>query len=263
MSRSDITFARVVRSEWTKLRSLRSTWLLLGLTPVLTVVLAGAFGYGYGRQIRQGQATAGVGEAIDVTFVGLDLFALIIGVFGILQITGEYGSGQIRASLTAVPRRWLLLLAKAFVLALSTAAVMGPAVLLSFLAAQAMIGETGAGLGDHGAAQAVIGATVYPVAMGLLGLGLGAVLRQTAVTITLFVSVVLILPALLVPALPAALRRDTIPYVPIAAAQALYEQQSDAGPFTLLSPSTGLIVLIGWVSALLALGALVLNRRDA
>ena len=102
------------------------------------------------------------------------------------------------------------------------------------------------------------------VAMGLFGLGLGGVLRHTAVAITVFVAVLLILPAMLGPALPEDLEKKVIPYVPIAAAQAIYTQVRDAaGPFTLLSPWSGLLVLAGWVITLLVAGIVVLNRRDA
>jgi ABC-2 type transport system permease protein len=259
-----VTFGRVVRSEWTKLRSLRSTWIILGVTVILTVAFAAAFGRGYGTQIRSGEVTPSLGKAIDVTFIGLDLSTLIIGAFGILQMTGEYGSGLIRSSLTAVARRWPLLLAKALVLAVTTAVVMGLACLAAFVLGQAMIGDHGASLGDPGAVRAILGATAYAVAMGLFGLGLGAVLRHTAVAITGFVAVLLILPAMLGPALPEDLEKKVIPYVPIAAAQAIYTQVRDAaGPFTLLSPWSGLLVLAGWVITLLVAGIVVLNRRDA
>ncbi len=258
-----VTFGRVVRSEWTKLRSLRSTWIILAVTVILTVGFSAAFGRGYGGQIRSGEVSPSLDKAIDVSFIGLDLSALIIGVFGILQISGEYSSELIRASLAAVPRRWSLLLAKALVLATLTVAVMGPTVLVAFLACQEMIGAEGATLSDAGAARAVLGASVYPAAMGLIGLGIGALLRHTASSITAFVVVLLILPAMLSPALPAETEKTVLPYVPVAAAQAVYTQLPDAGEFLLLSPWPGLFVLTGWVIVVLVGGLVVLTRRDA
>jgi ABC-2 type transport system permease protein len=258
-----VRFDRVVRSEWTKLRSLRSTWIILGATVLLTVAFSAAFGYGHGSQIRTGEVTPSLDRAIDVTYIGLDLSALIIGVLGILQITGEYSSGLIRASLAAVARRWPLLLAKAVVLTGVTAVVMGPACLAAFLTCQAMIGADGATLDDSGVLPAILGATTYPVAMGLLGLGIGAVLRHTAVAITVFVAALLILPAMLSPALSDAAEKAVIPYVPVAAAQALYTQLPDTGSVPLLSPWSGLLVLTGWVTALVVLGIVALTRRDA
>jgi ABC-type transport system involved in multi-copper enzyme maturation permease subunit len=258
-----VTFTRVVRSEWTKLRSLRSTWIVLGGTMILTVGLAAAFGHGYGLQVRQAEVDPSPGKAIDVAFIGLDLPALIIGVLGILQMTGEYGNGLIRCSLMAVPTRWPLPVAKALVLTVVTTAVMGPAVLISFLVGQAMIGDAGVALRDPAALPAVLGATVYPVAMGAIGLGLGAVFRHTASAITVLVAAVLVLPAMLAPTLPDSVARDVLPYVPIAAAQAIYTQLPDTGEVPLLAPWSGLLVLLGWVAAGLAGGTAILIRRDA
>jgi ABC-2 type transport system permease protein len=260
---SGVTFGRVVRSEWTKLRSLRSTWIILAVTAILTVAFGAAFGYGYNSQLRSGEVTPSLDQAIDVTYIGLDLSALIVGVFGMLQMTGEYSSGQIRASLTAVARRRPLLLAKALVLTVTTAAVMAPACLATFLFAQAMIGADGASLADPGAVRAVLGATAYPVALGLIGLGIGAALRHTAVSITVFVAALLILPAMLAPILPDDTEKAVLPYVPVAAAQAVYAQLAQSGTIDLLSPWSGLLVLTGWVIALLLAGIVVLTRRDA
>src|SRR5262249_41306861 len=98
-----VTMGRVVRSEWTKLRSMRSTWVMLAAAALLTVGLAAAFGYGYGQQIHSGEVHPSTAEAASAAFLGLDLFALVAGVFGVMRMTGEYGSGLIRASLVAGP----------------------------------------------------------------------------------------------------------------------------------------------------------------
>lgn len=258
-----VTFGRVVRSEWTKLRSLRSTWIVLGVTVALTVGLAAAFGHGFGSQVRAGEVAPTVARSVDVTFIGIDLPALIMGVFGILQMTGEYGSGLIRTSLAAVPKRGPLLLAKAVVLAAVTAALMVPACLVSFVVCQALIGDQGAGLTDAGAPRAVLGAAAYPVAVALLGLGTGALLRHSAPTITVFVVVLLIVPVLLAPALPDDLEKAVLPYVPVAAAQATYALQAGGWPVPLLSPGRAALVLACWVIAVLAAGLAALSRRDA
>src|SRR5262249_48622174 len=118
-----VTTRRVVRSEWTKLRSVRSTWIVLAAAALLTAGLAAAFGYGYGQQMRGGAVQRSTAEAAKAAFLGLDLFALVIGVFGVMRMTGEYGSGLIRASLLAVPRRLPVLWAKALALAAVTAPV--------------------------------------------------------------------------------------------------------------------------------------------
>jgi ABC-2 type transport system permease protein len=257
-----VTLGRVIRSEWTKLRSLRSTWITLGAAALLTVGLSGAFGYGYNGAIQAGEVQPSTAEGLDVAFLALDLYALVIGVFGVLQMSGEYGSGMIRASLAAVPRRLPLLCAKALVLVAVIGVLSLAVCLASFLVSQAFAGSHGAALGDPGVPRAVLGAAAYPVAMGLLGLGLGTILRHTASALTVFVATLLVVPALLPAALSKAAEDTVMPYVPVVAAQAMYALEPD-GPFKMLSPGAGGAVLAAYVVAVLAGGAALLRRRDA
>jgi ABC-2 type transport system permease protein len=259
-----VTLGRVIRSEYTKLRTLRSTWITLGAGALLTVGLSGAFGYGYNGEIQAGQVQPTTAEGLEVAFLGLDLYALVIGVFGILQMSGEYGSGLIRASLAAVPRRLPLLWAKALLLVAVTGVLSLVVCLASFLVSQAFVGSHGAALSDPGVARVILGAAAYPVAMGLLGLGLGVVLRHTATAITGFVAALLIVPALLPAALSQKLEDTVMPYLPVIAAQATYAlEPSGSFPFKLLSPGAGGAVLAAYVIAVLAGGAALLWRRDA
>lgn len=257
-----VTMRRVVRSEWTKLRSVRSTWIVLAAAALLTVGLAAAFGYGYGQQIRSGEVQPSTAEAVSAAFLGLDLFALIVGVFGVMRMTGEYGSGLIRASLMAVPRRLPVLCAKALALAAVTAAVAAVVCLASLPVSQALAGGHGVGLGEEGVPRALLGAVAYPVAMGLLGLGTGAILRHTAAAITVFVTTLLVIPALLPAALSERAQDAVVKYLPVVAAQSLYNL-GDSGPTKLLAPGAGGAVLAGYVIVLLAGGAALLQRRDA
>jgi ABC-2 type transport system permease protein len=259
---SRITLGRVIRSEWTKLRSLRSTWITLGAAALLTVGLSGAFGYGYNGAIEAGEVQPTTAEGLEVAFLALDLYALVIGVFGVLQLSGEYGSGLIRASLAAVPRRLPLLWAKALLLVAVTGVLSLAVCLASFLVSQSFVGSHGAALSDPGVARVILGAAAYPVAMGLLGLGLGAILRHTATAITGFVAALLVLPALLPAALSESMEDNVVPYVPVVAAQAMYALEP-GGPFKLLSPGAGGAVLAAYVIAILAGGAALLWRRDA
>ena len=257
-----VTMGRVVRSEWTKLRSVRSTWIVLATAALLTVGLAAAFGYGYGQQVNSGEVQPSTAEAASAAFLGLDLFALVVSVFGVLQLAGEYGSGLIRASLVAVPRRLPVLWAKALVLVAVTAAVGVAVCFASFLVSQAFAGDHGAGLGDPGVPRAILAAAAYPVAMGLLGLGIGAMLRHTAAAITVFVAALLIIPALLPAALSQRLQDAVVKYLPVIAGQAMYNLGA-ASPTKMLAPGIGAIVLAGYVIVLLAGGAALLRRRDA
>jgi hypothetical protein len=201
-------------------------------------------------------------EGLDVAFLALDLYALVIGVFGVLQMTGEHGSGMIRASLAAVPRRLPLLWAKALVLVAVTGVLSLVVCFASFLVSQSFAGSHGAALSDPGVPRAILGAAAYPVAMGLLGLGLGAILRHTATAITVFVAALLVVPGLLPAALSQSVEDEVMKYVPVVAGQAMYALEP-GGPFELLPPGAGGAVLAAYVVAVLAGGAALLRRRDA
>lgn len=256
-----VTFPRVVHAEWTKLLSLRSTWAVFGLVGVITVALAGAIGW---SAHRAGGAAQTVADAVGRAFLGVDAFSLILGVFGILLMTGEYGSGLIRATLAAVPRRLPVLWAKALVLVAAAAPVMLVVCVASFLVGQAFV-DAGqrVGLGDPGVLRATLGAAAAPITLALIGLGTGAMIRHTAAAITVYVFTMLVLPGVLPAALSASLRDSVVPYVPVAASQAMYAVGGTDNPFKMLSPGGGSLVMLAWVAVVLAGGAVVLRRRDA
>jgi hypothetical protein len=258
-----ITFPRVVRAEWTKLVSLRSTWITLGAAAVLAVGLAGAIGYGVHRAVEGGDPPPALPEAVGAAFLPIDFFVLVFGVFGVLQMTGEYGSGLIRATLTAVPRRWPVAAAKAVVQVAVTLPVMVATALGSFLVFQAFLGDDGASLGDRGVPGAIAGAALCPVLVGLIGLGVGTAVRHTAGAITTLVAALFIVPVLLGPALPGDLEEDVMKYVPTVAGQAMYSVDGGGQPFETLSPGASAAVMVGWVALLLAGGVALLLRRDA
>ncbi len=247
MSAYRVTFPRVVRAEWTKLFGLRSTWVVAGSVAVLTVGVAGASGWHAQRAEVAG------------AFLGIDLFSLVLGVFGITMMTGEYGSGLARATFAAVPRRLPVLLAKAAVLAAAAAPLMLVVSVAALGANRVLAGHPGTGGSDL--VRATAGAVAAPVALALLGLGVGALVRHTATAITGYVLSVLVLPALLRAALPDQLGTDVVRYVPVAAAQAMYTMGGD-NPFRMLAPGPAALVTAAWVAAALAAGGVVLWRRD-
>jgi hypothetical protein len=258
-----VTFARVVRSEWTKLLSLRSTWIVLGALAVATTVLAGVIGWVANREPGTDQTLP---EAVGRAFLGVDLATFVLGVLGILLVTGEYGSGLIRATLAAVPRRLPVLGAKALALVTLTVPVMAAACVASLLAGQAFVdADQRVGFGDPVVLRATAGAAAAPVALGLIGLGIGAMVRHTAAAIAVYVAGALVLPALIPAALPDSWHESVLPYVPVAASQAMYSAQPDSAgsAVDLLSPGAGALVMLAWVLAVLAGGAAVLRRRDA
>jgi ABC-2 type transport system permease protein len=238
-----MTFRRVVWAEWTKLAALRSTWIVFGVVVLLTVGVAGAAGH-HTRTGRLGDA-----------FLGVDVFSLLLGVFGIMMITGEYGSGLIRATFAAVPRRVPVLAAKAVVLLLASLPVMALAS-AGALAADRLLGGP---ITEPHVLRVTIGAAVAPIGLALLGLGLGALVRHTAAAITVYVLSMLVLPALVQAVLPGDLGQRFVRYIPVAAAQGLYAVHN---PFRMLTPVPSALVLLAWVVAFLTAGAVVLWRRD-
>ncbi|MEV0719195.1 hypothetical protein [Asanoa sp. NPDC050611] len=249
-----LTLHGVVRAEWTKLLSLRSTRVVFAATAVLTVVFAGFIGW---NQARSGDAPTVAGA-----FLPIDLFSLVLGVFGVLTMTGEFSSGLARATFAAVPARLPVLGAKVVALAAVTLPVLAVTCVAALLANQAFAHGDRITLGDAGVLRATAGAAAAPLAMGLVGLAVGTLLRHTALAITVFVAALLVLPAILPATLPDHVAGDVLRFVPVAAGQALYATGPDGGPFDLLAPGAAALVLAGWVALLLAAAGIALGRRD-
>lgn len=251
-TRYKVSFPRVLRSEWTKMFSLRSNWIVLIGVPVLLAGLAAGIGLNNrGGEPAPTQAVAG----------GFLLYAMAIGVFGVLMMTSEFNSGLIRQSLLAVPTRLPLLWAKAIALLTVTAPITVLAYFASFFAHEAFA-EPGVRLlvTDPGIVAAIFGAAGATVAAGLIGLAIGTFLRSTPVSIFTFVFVLVVLPQILVGALPESAQDDALPLVPTLALQAMFQVGSDAHQTG--SPLKGAITVAAWVVVLLGASAAVLHRRD-
>ncbi|MYX14771.1 ABC transporter permease [Streptomyces sp. SID8374] len=251
-----ITPARVLRSEWHKIRSLRSTWI--------TLTTAAALVLGVGL-IMGGTYTSGGGDS-DIDTVIMTLYGSMLGqlclvVLGILMTAGEYATGMIRSSLTAVPARLPVLWAKAAVFTATAFSVMFATGLITFTAAQLFLHDTdqAASLTDPGVLRAVAGTAAGVTLMGLLALGLGALLRSVPGAIGAFIGGVMLLPEIL-GMLPYDTVEQAVRYFPTQAAGALGSATPlpDAAP-----PAAALLALSLWVAAVLATAAWTLRRRDA
>jgi ABC-2 type transport system permease protein len=255
-----VTQARIALSEWTKLRSVRSTRYSLIAAVLFTIGLAAlacaVVAHHYPSMSLQEQADF---HPLEVNLVGVQLAQLAIGILGILVITGEYSTGMIRASMTAVPKRLPVLWAKALVYGLVTAALMIPAVLIAFFIGQWILSRhhINAAFTDPGVARALFGAALYLTVVGLFGLGLGAIVRNTAGGIATFVAIMFVLPPLM-NVLPASWNDAASPYLPLAAGEAI--MSVTAGNH--LAPWTGLVLFCGYAAAALAVAAVLLVRRD-
>jgi ABC-2 type transport system permease protein len=255
-----VTQAKVVRSEWTKFRSQPSAaWSLL--TAVALIVGFGVL-YSLVRVTRPPRTPADL-ASFDPTAVGLagaQLAQVAVGVLGVLLITGEYATGMIRTSMVAVPRRLPVLWAKAIVLALTAPLLFVPATLAAFLVSQSILSreQLGTSLQHPGVARAVLGSALYLTAVGLLGLGLGALLRNTAgATASLFG--VLFGLQIVVGFLPASVADAVSRYLPTPAGAAVANARPDPAA---LGPWTGFGLFCLYTAIVLGLAAWLLRRRD-
>ncbi|GAA1801075.1 ABC transporter permease [Actinomadura chokoriensis] len=258
-------FARLLLSEWTKIRTVRSTLWSLILLVVLDLGFTALF---VGLTVSQWDNTdpgdrAQV-AADPVSFIlgsGFFLSQLTVCVLGVLVIASEYSTGMIRASLLAVPRRLPMLWAKALVFGL-VVLVLGVAVsFASFFIGASLVGDRmEVSLGDPGVLRAVIGGGLYLAMLGLFALAIGAIVRHTAGGITGVIGFVLVLAPLAM-LLPGSIGDHVHAYLPSEAGTLI--AKAHQGPDDLLSPWQGYGVFALWTVALLALAAFLLKRRDA
>jgi ABC-2 type transport system permease protein len=255
-----VTLAAVIRSEWIKVRSVRSTGIVAAFTVAL-IVIAGLFATA-GTDWPAMTAAQRVGfDPIGQSLLGVRNFADVpVGILGVLVITGEYATGMILATFCAVPRRLPVLWAKAAVLVPATFTVALIASLAAFLGGQALLGRHGASLGMPDALRAVTGAALYLTVAGLLGMGLGFLTRSTAGGIAAFVGVHDVL-TLLSLALPANWQAHVDPYLPGNAGQAVFATPP-YGADT-LHPWVGFAVYCGYAAVVIAAAAIALLKRDA
>ena len=255
-------FAANTRAEFTKLRSLRSTtWTLLA-----TVGIAVGFGALVGVSQMASWDTLDPGERLrfDPTFFslsGLWLAQLAVGVLGVLLVTSEYATGQIRATLGATPQRATVLAAKATSFTGVVAATGAVASFVAFFTGQSIFASKGldVSITDPGVLRAVIGGSLYLAAVGLLGFGLGTILRRTAGAVAALVGVLVLAP-LVGGFLPASFQESVAKYFPAQAGMSVFSVVPDPRA---LSPWVGYGVLLAYVAAALAVGGVLLTRRDA
>lgn len=259
-----ITAPRVAKSEWIKFRSLRSTWYSLGAAMVVAIGLGILFAILRGNDFANHGGLKGPGATEDWTQVslrGMYLAQLAVGVLGVLAITGEYATGMIRASLSAVPGRGLVLAAKAAVVGVATFVVATIASFIAFTAGQAALSghHFGVSLSSPGALRAVIGGGLYLALVGLLGLGVGFAVRSTGGALATLFGLLLVLP-LLAAALPSSWQNDVDKYLPLNAGTAIMNTQPRSD---VLGPWAGIGVFAIYVAVALGVGLVMLRRRDA
>jgi ABC-2 type transport system permease protein len=254
-----------LRFEWTKLRTVRSTWwtLLAAIIAILGIAILVSE-----ITVHQWATTTPANrllfDPLETSVSGAFFAQLAMGVLGVLVITTEYGSGMIRSTFAAVPQRGILLTAKALVLFAVTLIVGITASFVAFFTTQAILATNseaslGVSITDPGAVQTILGSGLFLGLMALLGCAVGALLRRSAGAITTLFGLTFLLPVLM-QLLPAAIKDNATRYLPTEAGSAIYRhvQQHNA-----LSPAAGLLVLCSYALLGLAVATVTVRRRDA
>ena len=252
----------VLVSEWIKLRSVRSTYLVL----LFAAAAAVSIGYlvAHADATHWATMTAAARAAFDPvsdSFSGLGLAQLAFGALGVLAISSEYATGLIRTTFGAVPRRRAVLAAKAAVVGAVTVLAGELIAVATFFTAQWALAaqHLNVALAHPGALRGVLAAGLYLAVMAWVGLGLGAVIRHTAGAITALVGVVFLLPTV-IHALPAPWDTRIGRFTLDGAAQQMIAQHPHAGYF---SAGPSLLIVAGYAAVAIAAAALMITRRDA
>lgn len=279
----DLSAWGIIRSEWIKLRSIRSTWWTYAALVVITV--------GIGTQmssstsfawLEEGMPQPGIQAAgvIPIT-ASTDINILVMSVLGVLVIAGEYNTGMIRSSFTAVPRRVPAFLAKALVLAVVTFVVGAVAVAITIPISLGVLVGNGVDvrLDDPDYWRGMIGSVCYLVLVGLIGFGIGAIVRNIVAGIAIAVGFVLVLPIALGFVSgglgPQIWLQNATMLLPFNLGRALYTHPGyddfaslGAGAERVeglweLEPWQGALGLVTWVVVLFTVAIIALRRRDA
>ncbi len=267
-----VTFARVLRSEWGKLMSLRSTWWVLGTAVVLQAGMAALLGVFARTGVTdpgRGEVALGI-DATDLPVAGLQFAQLTVVVLGALAITAEYSSGQIRSTLAAVPRRTPVLWAKTLSVGLLVVllGIVGSA--LSLVAGLLIAGDRiGFDLSAGETARILAGGPLYLLGIAGLSIGVGALMRHTAGAIATLMGFLLVVQVVF-SAIPLKALQVVSPWLPGTAGQQIFVSDASiqlrraADPVgVVFDPWAGYGVFAAWVVLTLAAAAVVLRRRDA
>jgi hypothetical protein len=255
-------FRSTLSAEWIKLRTVASTvWSLL-VTLVIMIGLGALFcAARVSRWDRLPPDERGHFDPTRFSLNGLFLAQLAIGVLGVLVMSSEYATGQIRATFGATPQRLVVLAAKVLVYVAVVLVVGLIGCFSAFFIGQSFFASKNAqaALGDPGVLRAVVGGALYLSALGALAIGLATILRRTAGAIAALVGLLLILP-ILVNFLPSPWNTDIGKYLPGEAGSMIFRVVRDSNT---LSAWVGYLVLCAYAVAALVGGAVVLQRRDA
>ena len=250
-----------LRSEFTKIRSTRSTYWALLAVIVATV--------GFGALASWGAAhSRDLGPGFDATqqsLGGLYISQLIIAVLGALTITSEYSTGMMRTSLAALPRRGTVFAAKGIVFTVVALVTGLVTTFAAFFLGQALMSgkHLNATLGQPNVLRAVIGGALFLTVCGLLAFGIGMILRHTAGAITAAIGLLFVL-SVVVHFLPESWQVHVDKWMPALAGSGIWATVGPRpGDTPMFSAWAGFAVLAGYAAVAMAAGLVVFFRRDA
>jgi ABC-2 type transport system permease protein len=265
VSRGHLRTSSLLRSEWTKLRSVRSTmWTLVTMT-VVTI------GIGLIASVATSNNWKTMAPFDKLTFDptgtslrGLLFSQLIIGVLGALVMSAEYGTGTIRASLAAVPNRPRVLATKAAVFAAVSLVVGEVLSFCAFFIGQALLASPAphATLSQPGVLRAVVGGGLVLMVLGLFAMGLATIIRHSAGAITAYIGTILVVPVM-IQALPASIGNAVSKFMAFKITNVLTSVQPSTDTAHSFSPWVGFAVLCGYAVVALGIGGWLMVRRDA
>jgi hypothetical protein len=261
-TRGRVTQLRVLASEWTKFRSLRSTLWSLGVGMLLTVAFPLLFAFVTDARWSHMSPHERAGRSpLDIALAGVNVAQLAIAVLGVLVISGEYSTGMVRATFTAVPKRLPVLWAKVVLYAVVSFAVTVPAVLVAFFASQAILARhhiLQIGFSQTGVARSLVGGAIYVMLVGVFALGIGAIVRNTAGGIATFAGIFFVIPPLM-NILPTSWNDAISQYLPSEAGRQVFALQHAQHTLT---PLAGGLLLLAYCAFAVGLAAVLLVRRD-
>lgn len=255
-----VTLPRVLRSEWVKARSLRSTWLTMLVAVVALIGISALISWATNNRWDRLDAEERASfEPIFRSLAGVNLAQLAIVVLGVLLISGEYSTGMVRSTFAAVPTRWPVLVAKTLLFGVVTFAISLVSAFVAFLLGQQLLGTHGTTLSAPHAVGSILGAAGYLALIGVMAVAFGFVVRSTAGGISSLIGLLLVLPGI-GQLLPSSWQRYTLPYLPSNAGGSMFNPRPETAHA--LSPAGGLLVLAIWVALSLVVAFVLLRRRD-
>lgn len=254
------TPSAVLKSEWTKIRSVRSTVWTLSLAAIVTIGLGLLISWlannGFAHMSQSRRLTF---DPTYTSFAGMSLGQLLMIVFGVLVVSNEYSTGMIRTSLSAVPQRGSFLFGKIAVASVLSLVVGMATAFLTFLVGQAVLGDHATHLGDHGVLRAVVGGGLYLTLIAMFAMGCAAMMRSPLLSLAILMPFFFLVSNILS---NVSATKKVAYYLPDQAGQKIMMVVTggDSRPY---GPWAGLLIMVGWVVASMVGAYTMVKRRDA